>query len=47
MQLFFLGIPLVASLTVFNKDARKNEMMFNIKKFHKGEDVTRQAKYYL
>lgn len=47
MQLFFLGIPIVVALTVFLKDSRKDEMMYNISKFHKGEDVVRQAKYYL
>ena len=34
-------------LTIFHRDQRKDEMMLNISKFQRGDDIARQVKYFL
>ena len=39
LQLYFLGLPLVIGLVIFDRDDRVNLLLQNINNFQRGEDV--------
>ena len=47
LQLYFLGLPLVIGLVVFDRDDRVGLLLQNINNFQRGEDVAHQIRYFL
>jgi len=47
LQLYFLGLPLVIGLVIFDRDDRVNLLLQNINNFQRGEDVAHQIRYFL
>jgi hypothetical protein len=47
IQLYFLGLPLVVGLVIFDKDDRISLLLRNINNFQRGEDVAHQIRYFL
>lgn len=47
LQLYFLGLPLVIGLVIFDRDDRVGLLLQNINNFQRGEDVAHQIRYFL
>jgi len=47
LQLYFLGLPLVVGLVIFDRDDRVGLLLQNINNFQRGEDVAHQIRYFL
>ena len=47
LQLYFLGLPLVIGLVIFDRDDRVSLLLQNINNFQRGEDVAHQIRYFL
>ena len=47
LQLYFLGLPLVIGLVMFDRDDRVALLLQNINNFQRGEDVAHQIRYFL
>jgi hypothetical protein len=47
LQLYFLGLPLIIGLIIFDRDERVKLLLKNINNFQKGEEVALQIRYFL
>lgn len=47
LEIYFLGLPLIAGLIIFEKDSRLELLMKNINNFQTGEEVVLQLRYFL
>ena len=45
--MYFLGLPLIVGLIIFDKDERVKLLLKNINNFQKGEEVALQIRYFL
>lgn len=47
LQLYFLGLPLVVGLVMFDRDDRVGLLLQNINNFQRGEEQAHQIRYFL
>lgn len=47
LEIYFLGVPLVIALVLFDKDKRVELLVKNINNFQRGEEVALQIRYFL